>query len=197
MQRDQVLLTNEEGKDTYQAESENKMSPNQERKDTNPTKDTQNLSANQEGNNSNQTENDQTLSPNEERNDTYQAEKITDKTSAVKCVASTSKQYDDTEMISDTIKIIPDKEMEQMRQFVEENLDICEENNIELLDLPEDIQKKKKRSTRTPLKKCYLDFISDEEDFVWDSTSWKETDNDDDTSSSSENDTPRKKKRQK
>lgn len=52
---------------------------------------------------------------------------------------------------------------------------------------------KKRRRRDSTLKKSYVDFLSEEEDFVWDSTSWKET-GDDSTSSELDNQRSKRKK---
>ena len=80
-----------------------------------------------------------------------------------------------------------------MRKSLEEDtVDNAESMNsiINLLDKNQG-QSEKKKSKRNQMKKSYIDLLSDEEDFIWDSSSWKETGEE---SSSSESNKPQNKK---
>lgn len=60
--------------------------------------------------------------------------------------------------------------MDILRKSLEEN---NTDDNVEIqTEVDHPIRKKNKRV----LKKSYVDFLSEDEDFAWDSTSWKETD---------------------
>ncbi|CAG4952205.1 unnamed protein product [Colias eurytheme] len=80
--------------------------------------------------------------------------------------------------------LIPEKEMDILRKSLEED----KEEDTGTIHTPDILNNKK--SKRNLIKKCYVDFISDEEDFVWDSTSWKDTDE-----TSSEDGEPKKRKK--
>lgn len=95
------------------------------------------------------------------------------------------------ELQSTFTDIIPEETMEIIRKSLEEG----ENNDNTILMIPDkdnDQQEKRKKRCNT-IKKTYVDFLSEEEDFVWDSTSWKDTDEE----SSASGEEPKRKKRKK
>ncbi|CAH1645621.1 unnamed protein product [Spodoptera littoralis] len=97
---------------------------------------------------------------------------------------------DSNESLQPTLtEIIPEKEMDILRKSLEEDNN-AEEITTEIPNRAEDVPKKVRKSKRTVIQKSYLDFMSEDEDFVWDSTSWEGTDK----SSSDDDDQPKKKK---
>ncbi|XP_072933165.1 uncharacterized protein [Epargyreus clarus] len=93
------------------------------------------------------------------------------------------------ELISTLTEVIAESEMELLRKSLEADEDEIETENNN--DTNDDQVKTKKRNKRS-INKSYVDFLSEEEDFVWDSSSWKETG---DESSSNESDEPQEKKK--
>lgn len=81
--------------------------------------------------------------------------------------------------------------MDLIRKSLEED-DIDKDKSITMNITDNKQVQENKKSKRCKLKKSYVDFLSDEEDFVWDSSSWKETGDE-----SSEIDVPEKKKKKK
>lgn len=71
---------------------------------------------------------------------------------------------------------------------IEVNKQDDKENNID----SNENQSKRSRYPKSKMKKSYVDFISDEEDFEWDSTSWKDTGN---SSTSTETNEPQRNKK--
>ncbi|CAH0730442.1 unnamed protein product, partial [Brenthis ino] len=101
-----------------------------------------------------------------------------------KLISINEKNYkeNESELLSTLTEVIPEGEMELLRKSLEPDEDDIEvENN-----------KSKKRNKRSKINKNYVDYLSEEEDFVWDSSSWNETG---DESSSDESNEPQKKKR--
>ncbi|CAH2103933.1 unnamed protein product [Euphydryas editha] len=84
-------------------------------------------------------------------------------------------------------EVIGEKDMEKLRKSLEDD---NAEKDMEILrqsledgNVKKDMEterkasdKEKKKRKQTELKKNYVDFLSEDEDFVWDSTSWKDTD---------------------
>ncbi|CAB3243640.1 unnamed protein product [Arctia plantaginis] len=96
----------------------------------------------------------------------------------------------DPELISTLTEVIAESEMELLRKSLEADEDDIEaENNNNKNDGQ---VKSKERNKRSKINKSYVDFLSEEEDFVWDSSSWEETG---DESSSNESNEPQEKKR--
>lgn len=86
--------------------------------------------------------------------------------------------------------IIPEADMEMIRRSLE-NENVVNDTNMP--SFPDEVEPENTKRQRVSINKTYFDFMSENEDFEWDSTSWKETGD----SSSSEEDKPLKKKRNK
>ncbi|CAH2087680.1 unnamed protein product [Euphydryas editha] len=83
--------------------------------------------------------------------------------------------------------IIPEKDMDLLRKSLEDDK---ADDNSQLIPTTDDHPIRKKNN-RVVLKKSYVDFLSENEDFTWDSTSWKETD--ESSSDEGDDEAPRKK----
>lgn len=107
-------------------------------------------------------------------------------------MSKNEKNYEvkEPELISTLTEVIAESEMELLRKSLEADEDDIEaENN----NITYDSQvKSKKKNKRSKINKSYVDFLSEEEDFEWDSSSWKENG---DESSSNESNEPQKKKK--
>lgn len=99
---------------------------------------------------------------------------------------SEENRADSSESLQPTItEIIPAKEMDVIRKSLEND----NAGDIELPIQAKDSKKKSRKSKRAVIQKSYLDFMTEDEDYIWDSTSWKETDE-----SSSDQDLPKERK---
>ncbi|CAG9790063.1 unnamed protein product [Diatraea saccharalis] len=94
------------------------------------------------------------------------------------------------ELISSLTEVIAESDMELLRKSLEVDEDDVES---EKMNNSNEVQvKSKKKYKRSKPNKSYVDFLSEEEDFAWDSSSWVESG---DESSSEENNKPQKRKR--
>lgn len=101
---------------------------------------------------------------------------------------SNSNRADSNESLNPTLtEIIQEKEL---MDIIRKSLEDENAGDVEISNQPEDAPKKVRKSKRTVIQKSYLDFMSEDEEFAWDSTSWKDTDD----SSSNEEELPKKKK---
>lgn len=99
---------------------------------------------------------------------------------------SEENRADSSESLQPTItEIKPAKEMYVIRKSLEND----NAGDIELPIQAKDSKKKSRKSKRAVIQKSYLDFMTEDEDYIWDSTSWKETDE-----SSSDQDLPKERK---
>lgn len=99
-------------------------------------------------------------------------------------------KFETSEDLQPTLtKMIPETEMDLIRKSLE-NDDPVDDIDIPSYPDEEEGTENKKRK-RTQINKSFVDFLSEDEDFVWDSSSWKDTGE----SSSSEDDQPKKRKR--
>lgn len=99
-------------------------------------------------------------------------------------------KFETSEDLQPTLtKMIPETEMDLIRKSLENDDPVVDIDIPSCPDEEEGTENKKRKGHQ--INKSYVDFLSENEDFVWDSSSWKDTGE----SSSSEDDQPKKKKR--
>ncbi|KAL4718061.1 hypothetical protein ACJJTC_005099 [Scirpophaga incertulas] len=85
------------------------------------------------------------------------------------------------------MNVIPETDMDLIRKSLENDDPV----DVDILSCPdEQAETENKNKKRTHINQSYVDFLSEDEDFVWDSSSWKDTG----ASSSSEDGKSKKKK---